>query len=400
MNTEKNLLRGLTLLSAFIIALTSCRKETAQDDKQILSSTDLKTLSSTSSSRTGIDVHAHRGGRGLQSENTIRAMKSALEAGVRTLEMDVVISKDKKAIVSHDTYLNPAFTLGPNGKSIPSSPRQYLYNMNYEDIKRYDVGTKKNQSFPVQKAGIKASIPLLSDLIEATELHARQLNRVLPYYNIETKTDYKNNPAPAEFVSLLMDVIKKKGISSRVTVQSFDARTLEIVNRSYPGVKTSFLVSSGSLNNNLNKLTFIPDVYSPSYQLVSSSLVKDCHNKNIRIIPWTVNDQTSVSTMLSHGVDGIITDYPNLNFSPQLSTVTSVTMKIKNLKGNKATVNLYTKKGGSLFYQSTLSREKEGYDTFKMTARFKGSGDFYYVIISENEGVVTTFSGTIAVNVK
>lgn len=263
-----------------------------------------------------IDLQGHRGARGLMPENTIPAMKKAMDLGVN-LEMDINFSKDKKAIVSHDHWLNAAFVLTPEGKEMPAETQKEnrLYDLKYKDIRKYDVGSKFYATFPEQKK-MKAYIPLLSELIDSVELYAKQKNYPLPHYNIETKLSEKgdniNHPTPEVFVKKLMKVINSRKIADRVMIQSFDPRTLEIIHKKHKNVQTSFLVSKGKLDDNLKMLSFKPDIYSPNYKLVTKSLVAQCHKMGIKVIPWTVNTKEEIEKIKSMGVDGIISDYPNL----------------------------------------------------------------------------------------
>ncbi|HUM66714.1 MAG TPA: glycerophosphodiester phosphodiesterase family protein [Chitinophagaceae bacterium] len=95
----------------------------------------------------------HRGTRGLMPENVIPSMYKALDHRVNTVEVDVVISKDKKVVVSHDVYFHPDITTTPDGKSLDSkeAAKHLLYTMDYDSIKKYDVGLKPYPLFPRQK---------------------------------------------------------------------------------------------------------------------------------------------------------------------------------------------------------------------------------------------------------
>jgi glycerophosphoryl diester phosphodiesterase len=118
-------------------------------------------------------------------------------------------------------------------------------------------------------------------------------------------------------VELLLAVVRAKGIQSRVTIQSFDPRTLEIVHRAQPTISTALLVANiKGLTANLEQLSFRPTIYSPSHQLVTAKLVETCHQLGIQVIPWTVNSAADIARLTKLQVDGIITDYPDL-FAPQ-----------------------------------------------------------------------------------
>lgn len=262
-------------------------------------------------------TEAHRGGRGLMPENTIMAMKKAMDLGVTTLEMDTHVTGDNQVVLSHDEYLNPLFTLTPEGKEITkeASRQLILYKMPYETLRKYDVGSKYYSKFPEQLK-VKAHIPLLSAVIDSVQQYAKEKGLKQPFYNIETKMgkdgDNLLNPEPETFVKLLMEVIRAKKISPYVVIQSFDVRTIQILNKKYPDIRTSYLVDKGNLEDNLKKLGYAPFIYSPAYKLVDAELVRQCHKRNIKVIPWTPNTKEEIAHLKSLGVDGIISDYPNL----------------------------------------------------------------------------------------
>ena len=266
------------------------------------------------------DMQGHRGCRGLMPENTILAMIRAIDLGVTTLEMDIAFSSDKQPILSHEPFFNHEISTKPDGSLINDKDEHSynLYQMPYAEIKAYDVGIKANSRFPQQQK-MKAYKPPLSAVIDSVE-HYTSLKKLPPvFYNIETKTtpetDNKFHPAPKEFVDLLMKTIDSKNIRHRVIIQSFDIRTLQYLHQKYPGVTTSLLIEPAELISvpaKINRLGFTPDVVSPEYHMVTPRLVRDMHEQKIRVIPWTVNDRSSIYNLKELGVDGIITDYPNL----------------------------------------------------------------------------------------
>jgi len=266
------------------------------------------------------DIQGHRGCRGLMPENTIPAMIKALDLGVTTLEMDVVISKDNKVVVSHEPWFEAEITTKPDGSFIkPAEAMQYnIFQMNYDEIVKYDVGMKPHPRF-TQQQKIKAIKPLLADLFDSVAESMKTRRRPFPYFNIETKClpagDGRFHPKPEEFVELLMAVIKEKQLEERVIIQSFDFRTLKYLHEKYPSIKTSMLIEDSDVNDfegQLKRLGFTPQVYSPNHTLVDDELIKQCHDKGMKIIPWTVNDKKEISKLKKMGVDGIITDYPDL----------------------------------------------------------------------------------------
>jgi glycerophosphoryl diester phosphodiesterase len=265
------------------------------------------------------DRQGHRGCRGLMPENTIPAMLKALDLGVTTLEMDISISKDKKIFLSHEPFFNHEITTKPDGSFIEEKEeRNYnMYLMKYDSIITYDVGIKVHPRFPLQEK-IKAVKPLLSDLFDAVKIYMMTRRRPFPYFNIETKTqaatDNVYHPAPAEFVELLVSVIKEKQLEDMVIIQSFDFRTLQYLHQHYPAIKTAMLIEDfdkRGLEEQLASLGFTPTIYSPAYVLVNQELITKCHQEQIKVIPWTVNDKKEMERLIQLGVDGIITDFPD-----------------------------------------------------------------------------------------
>lgn len=261
----------------------------------------------------------HRGTRGLMPENTIPSMTKALEDGANIIELDIQISRDNNVIVAHDPYINRQISLLPNGEEIPESDaRKYvLYQMPYDSIRKFDVGSKYHEEFPQQKK-FKTYIPLLSELIDSVEQFTRAKGIPPAIYNIEIKANPDQDgvlqPAPAELIDLVMDVVRSKDIGNRFYIQSFDVRQIQEVHNRYPGVVTGFLTSKRetSLEENLRIIGFVPDIYSPNYRLVTKQLINAAHEKGMKFVPWTVNDFDEMRELKSMGVDGIITDYPNL----------------------------------------------------------------------------------------
>lgn len=266
-----------------------------------------------------IDKQGHRGCRGLLPENTIPAMLNALSLGVNTLELDVVISGDSQVVVSHEPFFNHEISLLPNGDTIAAADeKQYnIYKMTYDEVKKFDVGTKRHSRFPLQQK-FRVEKPLLTDLIANTEAYAKKKAMNLPRYNIEIKslpqTDAVFHPLPREFADRVMYVVAGLGIAARTTIQSFDVRPLQYIHSKDSAQEIALLVEANDgkdFSAQLASLGFDPDVYSPEYSLVTDELIKQCHMKGIKIIPWTVNHREDMRRLIVMGVDGIITDYPN-----------------------------------------------------------------------------------------
>ncbi|MCK8492100.1 glycerophosphodiester phosphodiesterase [Spirosoma sp. RP8] len=276
----------------------------------------------TSATPPAFDVQGHRGCRGLMPENTIPAFLKALELGVTTLELDVVISKERRVVVSHEPYFNAAYSITPDGKPVDKKDQKSLliYRMNYADVKRYDVGSNGNSAYPEQQK-IQTYKPLLSEVIEQAEAYRKAHNLPAFSYNIELKSvpsEYNvSQPEPAAFCDLVESVISQTLPAERVVIQSFDFAILthwkqQIDAGKYPNVRLSALVENlRSPQKNIQKLGFKPAIYSPHYKLLNQRRIAQLHEQGISVIPWTVNQLSDMKRLKEWGVDGLITDYPD-----------------------------------------------------------------------------------------
>ena len=264
-----------------------------------------------------LNRQGHRGTRGLMPENTIPAMKKALDLGVQTLELDVVISKDRQVVVSHDTYMSADIATKPDGTPVTAEEQKSinLYQLTYDQIRQFDVGSKPHPQFPQQQK-FHTYKPLLAELIDSVDAYARAKKLPLPKYNIEIKsapaTDNTYHPAPEAFVGMVLPICQQK-LGTRFNIQSFDARPLQLIHKQAPSVTLAYLTANPkSVQENMQTLGFTPAVYSPYYKTVTDETVKTCHEQHMQIIPWTVNTKAEIEQLVKLGVDGIITDYPNL----------------------------------------------------------------------------------------
>jgi len=268
--------------------------------------------------QTTFDLQGHRGARGLAPENTFPAFIAALQQGVTTLELDVVITKDWQVLVSHDPWINSRFCKDSRGRKIRRMApiRHNIYRMTYEKVRTYDCGTTPHPRFPGQalqpahKPLLREVIPEIQDYIATHQLPAVS-------FNIEIKSfrfgDDIFHPSPDIFADLLVAELKKLGILEQTTIQSFDIRPLKYLHKQYPGVRLSLLIEGNKgIEKRLHRLGFLPDIYSPAFRLVDSSLVQAVHQKGMLLIPWTVNRKEDILQLLEWGVDGVITDYPDI----------------------------------------------------------------------------------------
>ena len=262
-------------------------------------------------------IQGHRGARGLFPENTITSFIEAIKLGVDVLEMDVVISKDLKVVVSHEPWMNEVFCTKPDGSEIEKNSKEKynLYRMSYAEIKAYDCGKRRNPEFPSQKSTPEHK-PLLSEVILKTEIFIAENNLPPIVYNIEIKSEATDDnlfhPAPDIFVKLVYDELKPLNVFNCVIIQSFDVRILQKIHSLDEKIKIGLLVENEySFEKNLELLGFSPTSYNPDFHLITPELVKELHCRNIQIAAWTVNEIPDMKNLLNVGIDSIITDYPN-----------------------------------------------------------------------------------------
>ncbi|MCP4442513.1 MAG: glycerophosphodiester phosphodiesterase [Aureispira sp.] len=279
---------------------------------------------------TNLDIQGHRGCRGYWPENSILGFKKAMDMGVHTLEMDVVITKDKHVLVSHEPWFSHeiAATVAPSTSNkkedrtfLPISKdeemQHNIYALNLEDIQsKYKCGTISHPRFPDQNK-IAVKKPSLAEAVDSIEAYAAQIGLPSVRYNIEIKRNPKGDnlyhPPVEEFTQLVLDVVNTKNIAERTTVQAFDLECLKVAHRLAPNQTLALLIEDWtfSLEKNLDTLGFTPPILSPYYILVNEELMKQAKSHNMKVVPWTANEEEAIQKLLDLGVDGIISDYPD-----------------------------------------------------------------------------------------
>jgi glycerophosphoryl diester phosphodiesterase len=297
-----------------------------------------------------LELQGHRGARGLAPENTIPAFEKALAVGVTTLELDVGVTKDDVVVVSHDPALSPNIVRGPDGKWLEQKGPG-LRELTYSELARYDVGrlkpgTNYAKNHPAQVAVDGTRIPKLAEVFALVE---RSGNRAVRF-NIETKLSPlapAETLAPEPFARAVIAEIRKAGVASRSTIQSFDWRTLQVVQREAPEIATVYLTAQQRFLDNVctgagaAKPSVAPAdcppsewtagfhlkdhgsvprmvkaaggaVWSPFFGDLDAAKLKEARDLGLRVVVWTVNDPAQIARMIDLGVDGIISDRPDL----------------------------------------------------------------------------------------
>jgi glycerophosphoryl diester phosphodiesterase len=244
-------------------------------------------------------VHGHRGARAVLPENTIPAFEHAIRVGADVLELDLAVTQDSVLVVSHDPVLNPAICSGPEGAGV-------VREMTLAQVRRWDCGARKNPAFPKQKPVPGTRIPTLEEVLDLARLGTFE-------FNIEMKSFPEHpeyTPPPEEFARLVLEAIRRRGLESRVIVQSFDFRTLRALKRLAPEIRLAALFDRDSRDFQPIAREAGASIAAPNHRLVTREKVKSAHKAGVQVVPWTANTQAEWDRLVEARVDGIITDDP------------------------------------------------------------------------------------------
>ncbi len=286
--------------------------------------------------RQPFDVQGHRGARGLLPENTLPAFERALELGVSTLELDLGVTRDRQVVVSHDRRVNPKLCRHAGGRAIESPP--LVRDLTLAELWAFDCGglnpDPKRFPEPPRRNLPGTRVPTLREVFQlASELGDSEVR-----FNVETKIDPTvDDTVPIEeFVELVVGVVEAAGMESRVTIQSFAWRALELTKRHSPEIETAALLASDTLSPEwlngidpqaagrtsldlLRAARDYVDLYSPYWRLIApgspaflGSRVEEIQAAGFPVVPWTVNSRRRMEQVIALGVDGLITDYPDV----------------------------------------------------------------------------------------
>ncbi|HTL90955.1 MAG TPA: glycerophosphodiester phosphodiesterase, partial [Steroidobacteraceae bacterium] len=199
---------------------------------------------------TAFDIEAHRGGRARRPENTLPAFADALSMGVGTLELDMGVTRDGVVVVAHERGLYPDLTRTPEGHYIPAAIP--FVTLTLAQVKQYDVGEIRPGSAYAARFAEQLAIPgtRIPTLAEVFALVRRSGDRHVRL-NMETKID-PNRPAesldPQQFVGAVLDLLHREKFSDRVMIQSFDWRTLQLMQKQAPDIPTVYLTQQSGPN--------------------------------------------------------------------------------------------------------------------------------------------------------
>ena len=276
-----------------------------------------------------VEVIGHRGARGLFPENTIDGFRQAQSLGVRSFELDVGMTADGVVVVSHDLALNPDIARDAAGHFL-TSPPPLIHALSLAELNTYDVGrirptSRYRLAHRAQKPNDGARVPTLEQV-----LHAAPEARFI----IELKTDPRHpgwTVSPATLADAVLAVVDTACAASRVILESFDWRGPRHVRRVRPEIKTAWLTREetvrdaalwwdgetparygGSVPATVAAQCDGQTTWAPAFDTLTQARLGEARERGLRVVPWTVNRRAAMRRLIRWGVDGLITDRPDV----------------------------------------------------------------------------------------
>jgi glycerophosphoryl diester phosphodiesterase len=260
------------------------------------------------------ELQGHRGARALFPENTLEGILATLAVGVDGIELDIAVTADGVAVVTHDFALGGDLVRGPDGAFLEGTGPLVL-SLTEAEIGTYDVGRIRPGSdlarrFPIQAGRDGLRIPRFEAILRATQFCPARLE-------VELKTSparAQDTVSPEAMADLVLALVDGCDARARVVVRSFDWRSLEHLRRVAPGMKLVWLSETADLATmqavQARALGSPAPGWAPAQAALTHEVVVAAQRAGLRVLPWTVNDPARFAELLGFGVDGICTDDP------------------------------------------------------------------------------------------
>ncbi|MGD8523482.1 MAG: glycerophosphodiester phosphodiesterase [Desulfobacterales bacterium] len=318
------------VLIIFLLAVAACQYNEENASKDNTQQQNKKIL-----------LIGHRGAAGLAPENTLAAFQRACEIGVDAFELDVFLTADSKIVVHHDYTLKPEIARTADGKWIKDGSETAINSLTLAQLKQYDVGrlkpnTRYARRYPKQQPADGQRIPTLQAVISLFKKHCDPATQLW----IEIKTSPERpamTPSPEVVAEAVVNIVRKEKISTRVFMLSFDWRVLVHVQKIAPDIPTVYLSLVGRSLNNIKPgqpgasawmagididdyKGSIPQAiraaggryWAQYYRHLTTNDLRDAHKLGIQVFVWTVDSASEMVRLIEMGVDGIITNRPDL----------------------------------------------------------------------------------------
>ena len=285
-------------------------------------------------------VIGHRGAAGLAPENTLAAFKRALNLDVDAIELDVLLTSDRKLIVHHDYHLKPEIARTPDGTWLKGWEGPIIKNLTLAELRNYDVGrlkpdTKYARRYPVQQPADGERIPTLREVISLLKDYDKETQLWIEIKTSPEKPDM--TPPPELIANAVVCLLKKENVADNARILSFDWRSLVHIQKIAPEISTVYLSHIGSRLNNIKPgepgpspwtagidvddfNSSIPRAikaaggryWAPHYRYVTLERVQEAHDLGIQVFVWTADSKDDMQNLIRMGVDGIITNRPDI----------------------------------------------------------------------------------------
>ena len=278
-----------------------------------------------------IRIVGHRGARGLFPENSMVGFENILKMGVTLIELDVVFSKDKTPIITHDHTINPSTSRDVDGEFVNENIK--VSSLTVEQIKNYEIGrldldSDYGRRFPEQAQLDGIYMPTLQELFEKMQQPEFEQMRLM--VEIKSEPNYLSQDRE-NIASLVIKQIREANLSNKVLLHSFDWLLLSEFKKKDPKITTSFLTKKGYQNESENyypSQVFMQDaagysnsvpekisalggsVWCPYFKDITRDRLLSARENNLIVVVWTLNELDDIDAMIELGVDAIVTDYP------------------------------------------------------------------------------------------
>jgi glycerophosphoryl diester phosphodiesterase len=287
-----------------------------------------------------INAIGHRGAAGLAPENTLSAFKKACEIGVEAVELDVLLTADGKIVVHHDYNLNPEIARTADGEWL-NRPGPLIKELTLANLKTYDVGrlkpgTRYSRRYPEQQPVDGERIPTLGEVIFLLKTKCNPVTQL--WVEIKTNPEKPDlTPVPGAVADAVVQILRMQNSTERVRILSFDWRALVHIQKNEPEIPTVYLSLEGKSLNNIKAgrpgaspwmagldiddfSGSIPQAvkaaggryWAPYYKHLTNDLLNEAHALGIQVFVWTPDKRGDMIRLIEMGVDGIITNRPDI----------------------------------------------------------------------------------------
>jgi glycerophosphoryl diester phosphodiesterase len=257
----------------------------------------------TISSQNQYKIFGHRGCRGIYPENTLNGFKKAIELNVDGIELDIVVNKNQELVISHEPYIDSLYCI----KNVLNK-KENIFKMNIKEIQEVDCGSKFIKEFPNQ-IKVKEQKPTFKEFSRTFKNYQGDILIEIKYDSNKINEYYPNY---SSYAKLIYNETKNGRVFKNLYLMSFNIKILKELYKIMPDTKYIFLSESKDWISQMKLLSFKPHGVGVKYKKIKKSLISEIHNNEQIIYAWTVNKLKKYKKLIALGVDGIITDYPDI----------------------------------------------------------------------------------------